>query len=352
MLNTPTVSSWGGRGALCESNPLSVPMTAIDLNDELRREADLVLVLGSRLGETDWWGKQPNWASAANQKIIQVDLEDQYIGRNRPVELGILADAKIFLKKLADKLKTMENQINKNARQDIFNSFLIKAEKARAKLDEHLMDMSSPMNTAHVPSLAKKLFAPDSIAVFDGGNTAVWGQFFYKCTSHGAGLGTPKMGMLGAGVGQALGAAAAFPHRQVYCIIGDGAFGYHPQEIETAIRNKMNITFFVAVDRQWGMVKINQQFKMKPVKTLLKKEFTEEELVNTNFNEIEWDKVATAMGAQGFRVNNPKSLEEVMRTCASTSGCKVVHIDVDPIKHMWAPGLQTFKKMHDEPKGK
>lgn len=352
LLQAPVTSSWAARGALCESKSLSVPLTAIEFNTALRVESDLILCLGSRLGETDWWGKMPYWGDPAVQKMIQVDIDEEIIGRNKPVTLGVYADVKVFLRKLYDRLKSMETSPNLEHRKSTYAAFGATAEKARAKLDEHLQDTSSPMNTAHIATLCKKIFPKNSIAVFDGGNTAVWGQFFYKCTNRASSLGTPKMGMLGAGVGQALGAAVARPDEPVYCITGDGAFGYHPQEIETAVRNNLNITFLVACDLQWGMVKINQQFNLKPLKTILKQEFDETETVNTDFKEIQFDKVAEAMGAWGTRVNNPKALEEAITRASQIKGCKVIHIDVDPLKHMWAPGLKTFKKMHEEPKGK
>jgi acetolactate synthase-1/2/3 large subunit len=350
LLQAPTTSSWAARGSLCENNPLSVPLTAIEFNDDLRREADLILCIGSRVGETDWWGKSTNWGSFDSQKWIQVDIEESAIGRTRPVDLGIVSDGKVFLRKLYEEVKSMKDQINTQERTDKFNSMLIKAEKSRAKIDKLLDDIESPVHTAHIGNLCKKNFASDSIAIFDGGNTAIWGQFFYKCTTPGNGISTPKMGMLGAGVPQALGAAAARPDKQVYCIIGDGAFGYHPQEVETAVRNNMNITFIIAADRQWGMVKINQQFSSKPIKTILKKEFDEDELVNADFGEIKWDKMAEAMGATGYRVDNANDLDAALAKCAASPGCKVVHVDVDRTKHLWAPALQTFKKMHAEPK--
>lgn len=351
-LYAPTTTSWAARGALCENNELSVPLIALELSDDVRKESDLILTLGSRLGETDWWGKQPNWGNPIEQKMIQVDIDDEYIGRNKPVTLGVCADAKIFLRKLYEELKSLNSEIDSNSRKEIYQSFLLKAEKVRAKLDKHLDDTSSPLNTAHVSHLCKKHFDNDSIAVFDGGNTAVWGQFFYKCTNPGSGLGTPKMGMLGAGVPQALGAAIARPDKQVYCIIGDGAMGYHNQDIETAVRNNLNITYIVCADKQWGMVKINQQFNTSPMKTLLKKEFDPKDLVNSDFNEIQFDKLGEAMGATGFRVDSLEKLNDAIKTSSERTGCKVIHVDVDRTKHMWAPGLQAFKKMHDEPKGK
>jgi acetolactate synthase-1/2/3 large subunit len=153
-------------------------------------------------------------------------------------------------------------------------------------------------------------------------------------------------------VGQALGAAVARPNHPVYCIIGDGAMGFHPQEIETAVRNDLKPIFLVCADRQWGMVKINQSFMLKPWKTMLKKSLDPGETVNTELGEIQWDKLAEAMGGHGERVSSPDELVPALERCQAAGKCSVVQVDVDPVKHMWAPGLLHFKKMHQEPKGR
>ena len=65
QLQAPVTTSWAARGALPETSRFAVPMTAVDIVDEVRNDADVVLTVGSRLGETDWWGKAPNWAPPA-----------------------------------------------------------------------------------------------------------------------------------------------------------------------------------------------------------------------------------------------------------------------------------------------
>ncbi|MCP4122318.1 MAG: thiamine pyrophosphate-binding protein [Bacteroidetes bacterium] len=352
LLHAPVTTSWGARGALCESNELSIPMPYVDVNNKIRSESDLILALGSRFGETDWWGKMPNWGNPTDQKMIQVDIDDEWLGRNRPVDLAILSDVKSFLVDLFEVLKAHKLEVDISSRTHFLQPFLNTMARDKKKLHKHLEDFCVPMNTAHVADICKKTFKKDSIVVFDGGNTAVWGQFFYTCTHPGSGIGTPKMGMLGAGVGQALGAAVAHPDKQVYCIIGDGAMGFHPQEVETAIRNNLNVVFLVVSDRQWGMVKMNQQFALKPLKTLIKKSLNESETINADLGEIEWDKMAESMGAHGERVSDPKNLRDAIIRCMESNKCSVIHIDVDPVKHMWAPSLLMFKKMHEEPKGK
>ncbi len=351
ILHAPVSTSWAARGLLPESHSLAWPMIHMKANDSLRNATDLVLCLGSRLGETDWWGKAPYWALPSAQKFIQVDIDEQNIGRNRRVDLAVLADVKIFMQRLISTLKELDAP-NIETRKTEAASLATEKDKNRQKLDKHLEDKSSPLITAHVANVCLEVFEDDAILIVDGGNSAVWASFFHEIKKPNTFLSTFHMGHLGAGLGQAIGAAAAFPERQIYCIIGDGAMGFHPQEVETAVRNKMPIIFLVCCDKQWGMVKINQNFALKPVKTMLKKSLNADENINTDFHEIEFDKLAQAMGAHGERINDPAELKPALERCLATGICSVIHVDVDPVKHIWAPGLLKFKEMHQEPKGK
>ncbi len=352
LIQAPVTTSWAARGVLAETHPLSWPMIHLKANNHVRNAADLILCLGSRLGETDWWGKPPYWGSPAEQTLIQVDIDEQAFGRTRQVDLAVLADVKVFLSKLLPALESKVKAATQVARKAAANALAADRDKDRAKLDKHLDDKSSPMVTAHVGHICREVFEDDAIVVMDGGNSAVWGNFFHQVRVPNTLLSTFHMGHLGAGLGQALGAAAARPNKQVYCIIGDGAMGFHPQEIETAVRNNMPIVFLVCCDKQWGMVKINQSFALKPVKTMVKKSLETDETINTDFGEIEFDKLAEAMGAHGERVSDPAELRPAIERSLASGKCAVIHVDVDPVKHMWAPGLLQFKEMHQEPKGK
>jgi len=205
------------------------------------------------------------------------------------------------------------------------------------------------MLTAHVPVACQEVFDEDAVAVFDGGNTSVWSHFYHRVKTPNALLSTPHFGHLGAGPGQALGAAVARPGKQVYCIIGDGAFGFHLQEVETAVRHGLNIVFVVICDRQWGMVKMTEQFALKPVKTMIRKSLSAEEMIATELGEIAFDRLAEAMGAHGARVADAAELRPALRSCLESGKCAVLHVEVDRVKHLWAPGLQDFKRMHQEP---
>jgi len=154
----------------------------------------------------------------------------------------------------------------------------------------------------------------------------------------------------------ALGAAIAAPDRRVCCIIGDGAFGMHTAEIETAVRLRLPIVFVVLVDGQWGMVKMSQQIAAHPIATIARKVLTHsslpaDQIVYADFEPCRYDLVAKAFGAHGEHVTDSADLQLALERARDCGGPAVVHVDVDNVDHMWAPGLLTFKKMHQEPKG-
>ena len=351
FLEAPVSTSWGARSAMDERSDQSIPMIYLAATNELRNKADVVLTLGSRMGETDWWGKPPYWAPPSRQKLIQVDLDASVFGFNKPVNLAVQADVKAFMAQLLKALKKRNPDMNLEERRKITGEFKNDCRARRSQLDKNLQDGSIPMASAHVPHICQQIFDDDAILVIDGGNTTIWGLFFHQVKTPNSLVGTPKMGHLGAGVSQALGAKVAQPSRQVYCIIGDGAMGFHQQEIETAVRYNLPVIYLVLCDKQWGMVKMNQLFTLKPIKTLIMKTLSPAESINTDLGETKFDQLAEAMGAYGQRVSDPKKLGGAIRAAIDSGRCSVIHVDVDPVKHMWAPNLRDFKDLHAEPAG-
>jgi acetolactate synthase-1/2/3 large subunit len=351
LLRAPVTTSWAGRSAMRETHELSVPMIHVEVNNTVRGDADVVLALGTRLGETDWWGKPPYWGGSAGQKLIQVDIDEDVLGVNKPLTLGVVADCKAYLTALGEELASRPSTGATGPRNARIAEYRAQMAKARAELDKKLTQSAEGVHPSLVASTCLRVFDDDAILVIDGGNTAVWANFYHQVRTPNTVLTTPKLGMLGAGVGQALGAKVAFPERQVYCIIGDGAMGFHPQEVETAVRCGLPVLYLVLCDKQWGMVKMTQQFQMKPLKTLIMKSLSPEETINTDFSEIKFDKLAQSMGAHGERVSAPGDLEGAIRRAVGVGRCAVIHVDVDPVAHMWAPSLKHFKDMHQEPKG-
>jgi len=85
---------------------------------------------------------------------------------------------------------------------------------------------------------------------------------------------------------------------------------------------------------------------------MIMKSLGPDETIKADLGEIEFDRLAQAMGAHGERVSDPRQLKPALERSIASGRCAVIHVDVDPVKHMWAPGLLHFKAMHEEPKGR
>jgi len=348
LLQSPVVTSWAARGVISDTHALALPIYALDAVNRARSESDVILVLGSRLGETDWWGKAPYWGDPATQKLIQVDIDAAVLGRNKPTTEAVVADAGVFLDQLCEALEAEPVPAEALDAREVWCASLAEdRQAARAKLDMALQNKKVPMHSSHVPAAVREVLGEDDILVVDGGNTAVWSNFFVDVRAPGGVLSTFKFGMLGAGVSQALGAQVARPDARVVCVLGDGAMGFHVQELETAARNHLPVTYLVLCDRQWGMVKLTQKMGVGGLRKAMGLKGYDP--INADLDEIDFRTVAQAMGCHGDRVADPAELPAALQRAADSGRPAVIHVDVDPNMHLFAPGLPTFKAMHQEP---
>ncbi|MGA7688738.1 MAG: thiamine pyrophosphate-binding protein [Jiangellales bacterium] len=359
LLTAPVTTSWSGRDVVDERLDTSVPMIYPQLVDAVRNDADVVLAVGTRFAETDWWGKAPHWRRPGEQKVVQVDSDDELLGVNKPVDVAVLADARVFLARLGERLRADDMAASLDAarasRQERLAGYVDKRRETRGMLDGVLAAASDPLHTAQLPAVMRRVLADDTVLVLDGGTTPVWGALYHEVRRPHSMLSTlGKFGMLGAGVPQALGAKTAEPDRFVACLTGDGAFGMHPQEIETAVRAGLPILVVVAVDLAWGMVKTTQEMTIDSERLFAEGGLPDGMHINTDFSPIRYDLMAQSMGARGLRVSASDQLEPTLREARSLVEAGhpvVVHVDVDKVAHKFAPILLTFKEMHQEPAG-
>lgn len=96
MTGIPFYTTPQGRGVIAEDHPLSF----LGARNQAWKEADVVLIVGTRLNFIIGFGLPPRWAEGV--KIVQVDISDEEIGRNRPVDIGIVGDAKVVLRQLLE----------------------------------------------------------------------------------------------------------------------------------------------------------------------------------------------------------------------------------------------------------
>jgi acetolactate synthase-1/2/3 large subunit len=294
----------------------------------IRNEADVVLVLGSKLGETDGWGAPPQWASASSQKLIQVDPDPEILGSNRATDLAVQADLKGFLTELIESLKKIKENKNLEGRQKKIKTYQKACSTIRKELDKQLDDKNAPLNPAQVPAICREIFDDDAILIIDGGRTTAWSHYFHQVRVPNTLLDAPIMGYVGSGSPHAIGAKAAFPDRQVYAVMGDGAMCLNQREIETSIRTDLPVIFIVLCDNTLDPVKPDPFSFLNLQKGVVGSEKPDQHKWNTRF-----DLLARSMGAMGERVSDPAGLRTAIKRAIDSGKCSVIHVDVDPAKH-------------------
>ncbi|MDP8003010.1 MAG: thiamine pyrophosphate-binding protein [Caldisphaera sp.] len=315
-LKAIVTTSIGGRGSIPEDYP-SILLPSLPGALEAQSEADVILIAGSRLGDLDYWGKQPAWGDFKDQKTIHIDITGEDIGLNRPVEVGIVGDLKIVLSQLLEAVKKYSPP-----RKD----YPEKLEKYKESEREYLKSMedlsysnSIPIHPLRVVREAREFFPKDSITIIDGGNTTVWASYLNRIYMPRTYLSTASgdSGHLGSGISFSIAAKLTNPDKYVYAITGDGAFGFHVAELETACRENLQITILVLNDSSWGMIKAGQTL------------YYSKRHVGVDFSEIRYDLIAEAMGCHGEYVTKPEDIKPALRRSIDSKKTSVINVIVD-----------------------
>jgi acetolactate synthase-1/2/3 large subunit len=327
-------ASLGARGVVPEDHPHYFHPFDLGGAGLARADADVVLVAGARLGEYDGYGLPPLWGDPATQTTIQLDADPLSIGANRPVDLALVADAKPALAALLAGVRARSKQ-----RAEVPGLARYRAESAKT-MQQGIAYLGQPcssgVNPGRMVMAVRQLFPPDAITVLDGGNTTLTGVAFHPILSAPSFLYSVKMGYLGTGVPFALGAKLAAPDRPVCVISGDGAFGFHAMELETAAREELPIVVVIAVDAAWGMEKtafVAQGYGA-----------ADWERRGIDLAEVRYDDLARSLGCHGERVERLEELTPALERARAARRPAVVHVEVDRELNTKPPGWEQFRK--------
>lgn len=325
-------ASLGARGVVPEDHPHYFSLLDMQALALARNEADVILVVGSRLGEYDAWGMPPAWGDPARQKTIQIDSDPFSIGLNRPVDLGIVADAK---QALGDLLEAVKARTAPRSTMPDLDRYRALTQQTVAQGMQYLMAPAAQgLNPGQMVFAARTFFPRDAVTVLDGGNTTLWGVAYNPIYEPHSFLYSVKMGYLGTGIPFAIGAKLANPQRLVYCITGDGAAGFNIMEMETALREDAPIIVIVAVDSGWGMERSAHQFAGIPAAQQQGVEISAE---------TRYDLIAQGMGCYGEKVENLDDFAPALERAVKSGKPAVLHVVVDPQLNADPPGYKQFR---------
>lgn len=316
-LQAPVTTSMSGRGAIPEDHPLClIPAAPGNGAIVAQAEADMVLLVGCKLGALDMWGKPPAWGEPSKQKVIQIDISDEMIGLNRPVDLGIVGDAKSALKALLEAVKKYTPPRRENPLLQDYK----RLEKMWLENFEEMSRLDTvPIHPLRLVREVREFFPRDAIAVVDGGNTAVWCFYLNRVYEPNTYLScvSGDSGHLGAGIPYAIAAKLAHPERHVYCITGHGAFGLNIQELETASRLKLPMVFVVLNDCAWGMIRAGQTL------------FYSRRHIGVDFSDIRYDEIARGMNCYGERIVEPSQIKPALQRAVDSGKPAVLDIKIN-----------------------
>jgi len=337
LIKCPVITTGAARTAISNDHPAYLMAYSTGAL-AARQEADLIIVIGSRLGDIDL-PFDDYFGDYNKQQIIQIDVDPRNIGANRPINLGIVADAKKTTKGLVECLTKM-NVI----RSDNKSKYKEMDSKWYDSLTEFVNSTHEEGKIHPVTSIktAVEVFPPDSsINVGDGGNTSLFNAFFTRYTQPRTSVGIFEFGHLGTGIPYAIGSKIANPDKDVYCITGDGAAGFNFMDMETAVREKIKITVIVHADESWCMEEITQ----------LMEGWDESSFVGVRQNPTRWDKVAEGMGCYGEYVDKLEDLYDAFQRAKDSEFPAVVCVKTNRAANLLPPEADKFMQVYDGTEG-
>jgi acetolactate synthase-1/2/3 large subunit len=325
-LSAPVTTSLGAAGVLPEDHPLClIPGGYGGLGAQAM--ADVVLLVGGRLGDVDFWGQPPFWGEPEEQKLIQIDIDPENVGLNRPVDVALIADAKAALSALIEAVKRMTPPVTERAEMAEYRAT---EEAWLAQFEKDAASDKKPIHPLRLVRDVRAFFPREAISVVDGGNTVVWAHYLHRVYAPRSFVWAGDSGHLGTGLPYAIGAKLARPDRMVYAISGDGAFGLNIQELETAARLKLPLVVVVANDRQWGMIKAVQM------------EAYDSRYIGVDFDDVRYDEVAQAFGCHGERVEDPKEITPALERAVASGKPAVLDVLIDQWANLTPPDLENL----------
>ena len=315
LLGAAIITSYGRADAVPNGHPHFLGhlgrLGSVEGIEAIRR-ADLVLAVGTRLGQSTTF--YDNRFLPAGAQIIQIEIDPQEIGRNYPVTVGIEGDAKAVTQGLIQRVQEVEPRPNPDWLKDIGDW----AARRKERLEEEGRLDSTPLKPQRVYAELRKVMPLDAIVALDAGLSPNFGQdrlYFHQPHSL---LTSLDLGGLGFSFPASLGAKLAAPGRPVVNFNGDGGFLFNAQEFETAVRYGLNVVTVILNNGSWGSEKAYQRYAFN-------QRYVGADTVNPRF-----DKYAELFGGTGFYLERPEDIGPAFLEALQADGPSIIEIPIDP----------------------
>lgn len=326
----PVITSPNGMGCVPMDDPLALGFIgrngAYPAN-QAGRFADLVLTVGTRFDDrsASSWHVGYSW-NFPKTKLIHVDIDPQELGRNYPPNLGIIADAKTFMKQLIARSSARKDIESKNYaewRSEIQGW----QQEWEAFVRPHFGDSTTPLRPEFVVGACQEMLPDDVILSLDSGIHHNWFMQFWKAKRPQSMLNSWGYSSMGFGVCSILGAQLAAPDRPCVAVVGDGGFTMTPYVLCTAVEYNLPCVWIIWNNFAWGAIRDLQYglFDGREIGTAFYKGQSGQSY-NPDF--AAW---ARACGADGITVTKPQDLRGAIELALKNRRpCVIdVHVDAD-----------------------
>ena len=295
-----------GKGVVDERHPFYLGTAALSSHDYLHmaiEKADLIINVGHDVVE-----KPPFFMEMGGTKVIHVNYFSAKVDDVYFPQLELTGDIAHSIESLAQKVKPEKHW-------DF--SFYERVKKA---VEAHVKDKSEengfPIIPQYLVTQVREVMPEDGMIALDNGIYKIWFARNYKAYQPNTVLLDNALATMGAGLPSAMAAKLVHPDRRVMAICGDGGFMMNSQELETAVRLKLDLVVVILRDNAYGMIKWKQAGAG----------FTH---FGLDYGNPDFVHYAESYGAKGYRIENSAQLAEIMGQCLHSPGIHVVEVPVD-----------------------
>ena len=319
LLGAPVATTLLGKGSVDETHPLSAGVVGAYTGGELGRgrvandvvrAADTVLLVGTKTGNVttaDWTVPDPA------SRVVHVDVDAAEIGRNYR-SLGVLGDAKLALRALADGLRAAGVEPSRDARVGLARGLA----EWRERIEPYVTSTARPIRPERVVAEMARFVDDETIVCTDASYSSLWAADLLALRRPGRRFVAPRgFGGIGWGLPAAIGAKLARPDRRVLCLTSDGAFGYVFQELETAARYQIPIVVVVLNNSSFGFQKHAEHLQYGRA-------------FETALLDVDYGALARTLHCDGVSVSDPEELAPALGRAIRAERPTVINVVVDP----------------------
>ena len=276
------------------------------VGDELLRKADLVVAIGYDPIEYE----ASNWNKELDTEIISIDEVHAEI-------TNYLRPKKELVGNIAGTIQMMSEKVSEPI---IDQKHLDDLEELRANIIEatgiKYEHEDGILHPVEIINTMQKTLTDDTTVTVDVGSHYIWMARKFRSYNPRHLLFSNGMQTLGVALPWAIAAALVRPNTQVVSVAGDGGFLFSGQDLETAVRKKLNIIQLIWNDGKYNMVEFQEEMKYKRA-------------AGVAFGPVDYVKYAESFGAKGIRVTSPEELEAAIKEGYETEGPVLIDIPVN-----------------------